>query len=446
MTDDPGGFSEDHEVHGNFADRELLRQSLSETIDPLHSVAPDANFEDLDALGEAIGDANVIGMGEASHGTREFFQFKHRLFQYLAEEHGVRLLGLEANFAAMLDVNEYVVRGKGSAEETLSNEYIHESYRTESLLDLVEWMREFNEGRERDDRIRFHGFDVQYPLVAAAKLESYFETVDPDVLPPVRDDLAHLASNGFPDVTDDEELRAHLDAREAVVSTLGEALDANEAEYVEETSRKAYERADRLAWTIEQGRKQFEAIYQGRTDTGANVRIRDSAMAAQVQWLLRHEGCDRIALWGHNAHLTRGAFGGGTVRHKQGIPSLGKNLAMLRNVDYCALGLILGGGTVGAVYVPEGEFRAYEIEDPPEGSVPDVFGRVDLPRFFLDLTAVPSDSVLDEWLNTRPRHFDIVGGYEESPVELVESDFRTQFDGVLFVEGTTASRPLATED
>jgi erythromycin esterase-like protein len=64
------------------------------------------------------------------------------------------------------------------------------------------------------------------------------------------------------------------------------------------------------------------------------------------------------------------------VRHKQGIPSLGKNLATLRGTDYVALALVLGGGRVRAAYVPDGEYRAYEIDDPPEGSVPDVFGRV----------------------------------------------------------------------
>jgi erythromycin esterase len=60
-----------------------------------------------------------LGWGEASHGTREFFQFKHRLFRYLVEEHDIRMLGLETNFAALLDVNGYVMRGEGTAETTL---------------------------------------------------------------------------------------------------------------------------------------------------------------------------------------------------------------------------------------------------------------------------------------------------------------------------------------
>lgn len=89
-----------------------LFESITRAVDPLSATEPDVPLDDLDVVGETIGDADVIGMGEASHGTREFFRFKHRLFRYLVEEHGFRMLGLEANFAAMLDINDYVVRGR----------------------------------------------------------------------------------------------------------------------------------------------------------------------------------------------------------------------------------------------------------------------------------------------------------------------------------------------
>ncbi|MFB6197305.1 MAG: erythromycin esterase family protein, partial [Halobacteriaceae archaeon] len=303
--------------------------SLSEVVTPLTSVAPDDPLEELDVIGDAIGDADVIGMGEASHGTREFFQFKHRLFRYLVQHHGVRMLGLEANFAGMLAVNEYVLEGKGSAVRALSQDCIYGSYQNESVLALIEWIREFNQGRHPDDKIRFHGFDVQDPSAACARLESHFEKVEPETLAEVSTPLEQLIDEGIPDLSDDEALNRHLDAREAVVSTLEEAIETNETAHVNATSRSDVRRVKRLIWMIDRGREQFVTIQQGRAESGANIRVRDSAMAAQVQWLLRHEPADEIALWGHNAHLTRGAFGGGTVRHKQGIPSLGKNLALL---------------------------------------------------------------------------------------------------------------------
>ena len=416
--------------------------ALEEAVDPLDTVDPAAAFDDLDAVHEAVGDADVVGMGESSHGTREFFRWKHRLFRSLVEDRGVRLLGLEANFAATLAVNDFVVRGVGTSRDALSHDSLHESVRTESMLELVEWLRSFNDGRHPDDRVRVHGIDVQHSRAAAERLEAYFERCDPDVLDDVRLALDRLREPGFPDFSDEDALGGHLAARESVVATLGEALAEHEEAYVESTAREEYELAERLVWTVERGREQFDAIRAGRTDVGANVRIRDSAMAAQVLWLLRHVPADRMALWAHNAHLARDAFGGGTVRHRQGVPSLGRNLASVGSVDYYALGLTLGGGTVAATYVPEGEVREYEIQAPPEGSVPEVFGRVGEPAFFLDLSDRPADGALSGWLGTGPRQFDVVGGYEESPVNLVESDLRTQFDGLAFFEETTASRPL----
>lgn len=423
-------------------DESELVDSLSASVTPLAAVDPDAAFDDLDSVAEAVGDADVLGLGEASHGTREFFEWKSRFIRYLVEEKGLRLVGLEANFPACLDVNEYVLSGEGTSEDVLSGNVVHGPYRNETVLSLLDWMRTFNEGRPWEDRVRFHGFDVQHSSVAASKLRTYVKQVDSDVLEGVESTVDQLASTLLPDTSDDEEMEAHLDARETVLSRLGDALDENETAYVDATSREAYERASRLVWTIEQGRKQFQSIYDGRAQNGTNIRIRDSAMAAQVQWLLGHTGADQIALWGHNAHLSRDGFSGGTTRQKQDIPSLGSNLASLSNVDYYALGLTLGGGTVRAAYMPEQEFRDYDIEDPPEGSIPDVFARVEAPQFFLDLQSLPQDSVLQEWLATGPRQFGIEGGYRETPVNVVESSFPRQFDGLVFVRETTAARGL----
>jgi erythromycin esterase len=159
-----------------------------------------------------------------------------------------------------------------------------------------------------------------------------------------------------------------------------------------------------------------------------------------VQWLLQHEPADRIALWGHNAHLTRGAVGGGMFGHEQETPSLGENLARLTDVDYYALGLILGGGEVRAAYAPEQDPRDYAIEEPPEGSVPEVLGRIDASLFFLDIAGLPADSIVSDWFDSKPLHYVIEGKYKDTPVTRIESNFRQQFDGLLFIEETTAAK------
>lgn len=421
-----------------------LREALDDAIQPLKAAAPDADvdIDDLAVIAEAIGHADVIGIGEASHGTREFFRFNHWLVRYLVEEHGLRLLGVEANFAAALDINDYVMSGDGTAEAVLCQDCIHDPFQTESVLELVDWIRKFNEGRRPADRVRFHGFDVQFPPVAAAKLGTYFEAVDRDILEDVRGPMDQLVENWFPDLADDEAIRNHLAARNAVVETLRTALQANQRSYVDTTSRKRYERARRLVWLLEAGRRQYAAIYEGQTGVDSSIVIRDRAMAAQVQWLLDHEPVDRMAIWAHNAHLSRREFGGGTVRFQEGLPSLGQVLAAHPDVDYYALGLLLGGGQVRSTAGPSGTFRVPGPVGPPAGSVPAVFRRLDAPLFFLDVTGLPPESTLAEWFDTGPPRYVIIQGPGDTPVRFVDSDLRRQFDGIVFIRETTAARPI----
>lgn len=423
-------------------DIERVLADLSAAAHPIDVVDPGGGTMDLDPLLRALADADIIGLGEASHGTQEFFQFKAGLIRYLIEEQGLRLVGLEASFAAMLGVNRYVVNGEGSAEEALRHDAIHAVYQTETLLSLIEWLREFNADRNRADRVRFHGFDVQNAAPVATELRDLLAELEVDLPERVGTALERLATEGMPDVHDEAALRAHLDARECVVEGLDGTLTSLDSP-ASPGSANDQEVARRLVWVLDQGREQFQAIADGRASTGANVRIRDSAMAAQVQWLRHYTDGDRIALWGHNAHLARDAFAGGAIRHEQNIPSLGSNLARLSGVEYYSLGLVLGGGRVTAGYVPAAEFRAYEIGDPPEGSVPDVFGRVEAPAFFLSLADVDPESALGAWLASEPGQYDIAGGYEDSPVSLTASRYPAQFDGLVYVDASTPSRPLA---
>ena len=421
---------------------------LTDLLRPLTSVDPGETGTDLAPIGDVAADVDVFGMGEGSHGTREFFRAKHRLFRFLVEEHGFRLLGIEANVAAGTAINDYVLRGEGSAEAALSQGSLHAVYRTESVLELVEWIREFNEGRPEADRVRVHGFDVQDSVAPVTGLKRYFEGVDPEPLRDLTTEIEQLTGTHTANVLDDEaELRSRLEARSAVVTRLGDALEANEREYCERTSRREYERARRLVWVIERGRKQYQATLD---EAGGveSMRIRDEAMAEQVRWLLDHESAERIAIWAHNAHLGRT----GVVHPKISpatraqVPSLGAHLAESDELDYATLQLSLGGGTVRSAYVPEREFRAYEIDDPPSGSLPAVFGEVGEPLSFLDTSEVPSESALGAWFDSDPTDYVITGKYEETPVKHVSVDPKAEFDGILFVSETTAAESFTADD
>ncbi|MHC4548585.1 MAG: erythromycin esterase family protein [Planctomycetota bacterium] len=136
-------------------------------------------FEDLQRLKKMIGDARIVSLGESTHGSREIFQMKHRLVEFLASEMGFSIFSIEASMPEAYRVNEYVLRGEGDPKTLIRGMYFW-TWTTEEVLAMVEWMREFNaSGR---GRIEFTGFDMQTPDVAARIVKDFVRRFDPEQL------------------------------------------------------------------------------------------------------------------------------------------------------------------------------------------------------------------------------------------------------------------------
>jgi erythromycin esterase-like protein len=150
---------------------------LSNNAFEFETAEPGHGFEDLEPLRDMIGDARIVGLGECTHGTKEFFQMKHRIVEFLASEMGFTIFSIEANMPEAYRVDDYVSKGEGDPEELISGMYFW-TWSTLEVLDMVEWMRQFNaSGR---GRIQFTGFDMQKPDVAMEIVQSFLEDVDPD--------------------------------------------------------------------------------------------------------------------------------------------------------------------------------------------------------------------------------------------------------------------------
>jgi erythromycin esterase-like protein len=145
-------------------------------------------FDDLRALKPLIGNARIVALGEPTHGSREVFQMKHRLLEYLVEELGFTVFSIEANLPEAFAVGRYVVDGDGDPRALIRGMYFW-TWSTEEVHDMVRWMRKHNVEAEkrRGARIRFTGFDVQTPDVAAEIVQTFVEKSDGDFLPIVRE-------------------------------------------------------------------------------------------------------------------------------------------------------------------------------------------------------------------------------------------------------------------
>lgn len=171
-------------------------QWLREHAVKLKTVEAEIGFQDLLPLEAMIGDARIVGLGEGTHGTREHFQMKHRLFEFLASEMDFTIFSIEANMPEAYELDGYVLGGEGDVDRLIGGMYFW-TWNTEEVRDLVEWMRRFNAKQAAagsTKRVHFTGFDMQTGKVALRIATEFLEKHDPEFSEKVRADLDRLAS------------------------------------------------------------------------------------------------------------------------------------------------------------------------------------------------------------------------------------------------------------
>lgn len=143
----------------------------------LKTTEPGESFDDLKPLKSIVGNARIVSLGEATHGSREFFQLKHRMLEFLATEMGFTMLSIEANMPEAYRLNDYVLTGKGDPAMLLKGLYYSWIWDTEEMLALIHWMREFNASGK--GRLEFTGFDMQAPGGAPLTAADFIVKYDP---------------------------------------------------------------------------------------------------------------------------------------------------------------------------------------------------------------------------------------------------------------------------
>jgi hypothetical protein len=140
-------------------------------------------FDDMQPFSQLVGKARIVALGEATHGTREFFQLKHRMVEFLASQMGFTIFAIEANMPEAYKLNEYVLHGVGDPVALIKGMYFW-TWDTQEVLAMVKWMREFNASGK--GQIQFTGFDMQTPTVAAKIAADFIAAHDPDYSDTVR--------------------------------------------------------------------------------------------------------------------------------------------------------------------------------------------------------------------------------------------------------------------
>jgi len=402
--------------------------ALQDVAVPLGGTDSETPLDDAAAaaLRETIGNADLVALGETAHGARAQFRLKHRLIRFLVEETGIRAFALEEDCNWVRQVDDYVAHGDGDAETLLRHARINWPWKTAELVELFDWMRSFNEDRPLEDQLRVYGFDTSSFERAADALSTFFDGVDADV-PGVRDRVAALAG---------EDRDEAADAAAWLVDALPSLFDARDDEWADRSSARAVAFARRQSTLLEQ------ALELANGDGPGGLGPRDEAMAANASWIVEDGGADRAVLWAHNVHVARSERSAGM---DDVSPTMGDWLADRHGDDYVPIGVGLGGGEYLAMDAETMGPAMPTVPEPPAGSIPDAFSRLDAETPFVSTAALRDREPIADWLDSTPERHRISGMVKDGEsLSYVPSDLAA-FDGFAFVERTEPTRHLGID-
>src|SRR5687768_780391 len=282
---------------GMMAERELI-EAVKRAGKPLRDDG------DLDPLLERIGNARVVLLGEASHGTHEYYTWRDRISRRLIEEKGFDFIAVEGDWPDCYLVNRWIkhLDGGGGARDML---HAFERWPTwmwanHEVAEMAEWLRRHNEPLADEKRVGFYGLDVYSLWDSMDVVTRYLEKVDPEAARRARG--AYGCFDPYEEDVQDYAMATALvptSCEEEVIRTLLD-LRAKGPDYASE-DREAFFNAEQNALVARNAERYYRAMIRG----GANSwNVRDTHMIETLERLLQHHGPQSKAIvWEHNTHV-----------------------------------------------------------------------------------------------------------------------------------------------
>lgn len=268
--------------------------------------------KDYDPLLELIGDARVVLLGEASHGTHEFYRERALITRRLIEEKGFLAVAVEADWPDAYRVNRWV-RGASddrAAEEALGDfqRFPRWMWRNRDVLSFIEWLHRHNQSRRPERRVGFYGLDLYSLFRSMEAVVGFLEKVDPEAAR-----RARYRYSCFEDFSEDPQAYGYaaefaLDRScedQAVQQLLD--LQRHAAELAQQDGRIPEDElfyAEQNARLVKNAEEYYRTMFRGRI---SSWNLRDGHMAETLQALIAHferKGVlSKVVVWEHNSHI-----------------------------------------------------------------------------------------------------------------------------------------------
>ena len=412
----------------------LLRET-AESIDGIESV-------ELDPLLDRIGDARVVLLGEATHGTSEFYQMRARITRELIVRRGFRAVAVEADWPDAARIDRYVrhLPPASSRQEAAFSRFPTWMWRNREVHEFVEWLREYNS--QVGDPARhasFHGLDLYSLYTSAAAVIGYLEQVDPPAAQVARARYGRLTPwERDPATYGRAALTGRYRSCEGEVVAVLRDLLARRLEYSLRDGERFFDAAQN-ARLVADAERYYRALYYGSV---ASWNLRDQHMFDTLEALLAFHGPQsRIVVWEHNSHVGDAAA---TEMGARGEHNVGHLCRIAHGESAYLVGFGTDHGTVAAASDWDAPLEIKDVRPAHVESYEHLCHEAAVPAFLLALRHPVREAVREELVS--PRLERAIGVIYRPESELASHYFQAslpaQFDEYVWFDRTSAVTAL----
>lgn len=422
----------------------LVSDVVGQAVHPLIG-----EVEDYDPLMKLVGDSPVVLIGEASHGTHEFYRERAQITKRLITEKNFTAVAVEADWPDAYRVNRYV-RGTSTDEDAIDSlagfkRFPAWMWRNADVLDFVGWLRSFNdEHSSRATKVGFYGLDLYSLHTSIEAVLTYLDKIDP-----VAARRARLRYACFDHFGRDEQAYGYATGvgiaepcEGEVVSQLVE-LHRSAAEYARWDGRIAaddYFYAEQNARLIINAERYYRSMFRGRV---LSWNLRDRHMAETLEALIAFLGSQvtrpKVVVWAHNSHL------GDARATRMGLDgewNVGQLVRERHGRDAVLIGLTTNTGTVTAASNWDAPTERKRVRPALPGSYEALFHDLEKPRFLVQLRDEKQVASALKGPKLERAIGVIYRPETERASHYFEARLSEQFDAVIHFDETRAVEPL----
>jgi erythromycin esterase len=371
-------------------------KSLNEVIVPITTMNPERSFSDLAFLKKTLAERSIVSLGEATHGTKEFFVYKDRLIRFMVTELGFKAIAFESDFSTVQRLDDYI----NHKVDKLSGGYGGFPIIKETRA-MLAWLRQYNQTCATPDRVHLYGMEARG-----------FNNISASIL---------AAFNNLP--AESKALLSRI--KDASYS----ALTKKDIKEFQSIIPDLYQEAELHKTPLN---RHYITLLDQEVGhfLGNDFGKRDKYMAANVSWILKQKDTEKMIIWAHNGHLSKSSL--------FGKPSMGTHLYEKYKSKYFTIATDFSEGFVH-IAVPKNGQVNWENKYIPavtsKNNYEYYFKQCKSPNFIIDINSLKDHQVLTPFLSDKKvfRMVGATGGLIRTRLSILEN-----FDLIVFIKSTHA--------